>query len=485
MEGRISKLRLDAMRKVMLGPKLYNKCKTTSASTDELNQRLTQLKVDDCIDGTCTVDMFSRLCGLKESQIPLKQADRAALIPSCYKNNTSLCTLRRSNTEDNKYYLDALNDTNNYDPEEAETCTICLDTLADEPPESDEVITLTCKHSFHKDCLKGWLVKNPKCPVCKRDVSRNDQSEAGITMPQVTQRLIGPARLVGPDDDDDDDDDDDNEPLVMPAMQFRNEEQERAREAEFEARLIELRQEFTNILRQRRQALILMRDAIDPTIRAIRNSIGSSLANLQAHADELKNIHENLKGDFVRREGELEGVLDEFQAWERRRYEREHIANDVEADLDERFAQQQEVDQYIQQKRRYREHVDRTVARFQPYLAELPIASAPPHLIALITELNNLERHIEGLLRSMRGMITSAQISIPKYLSIIVHYYYSFVNAYIRYIRSAVTGGVPLLARQHQQYRELLDRLIARKQYLTNFADSLSHTRFIHGLAAE
>lgn len=48
-------------------------------------------------------------------------------------------------------------------------CTICLE---DFNPNS-KVVVLECKHIFHFECLKEWLIKNilhPKCPNCNYDV---------------------------------------------------------------------------------------------------------------------------------------------------------------------------------------------------------------------------------------------------------------------------------------------------------------------------
>jgi hypothetical protein len=48
-------------------------------------------------------------------------------------------------------------------------CTICLEDFN----ERSDVIVLECKHIFHFDCLKDWLLKNllhPKCPNCNYNV---------------------------------------------------------------------------------------------------------------------------------------------------------------------------------------------------------------------------------------------------------------------------------------------------------------------------
>ena len=45
-------------------------------------------------------------------------------------------------------------------------CAICLETNL-----KGEVVELPCKHYFHKNCAKGWLLeKSTLCPMCKKSV---------------------------------------------------------------------------------------------------------------------------------------------------------------------------------------------------------------------------------------------------------------------------------------------------------------------------
>lgn len=64
-----------------------------------------------------------------------------------------------------EYYNSKLNTYNS-------NCTICLDSYSIK----SLVVSLLCKHIFHKECLKEWLEKNicnPKCPNCNFNVLKN------------------------------------------------------------------------------------------------------------------------------------------------------------------------------------------------------------------------------------------------------------------------------------------------------------------------
>ena len=43
------------------------------------------------------------------------------------------------------------------------TCSICLN----EFQAGDMVRKLVCRHYFHHDCIKMWIVRQTKCPNCK------------------------------------------------------------------------------------------------------------------------------------------------------------------------------------------------------------------------------------------------------------------------------------------------------------------------------
>ncbi|XP_043367353.1 leukemia NUP98 fusion partner 1 isoform X2 [Dermochelys coriacea] len=46
--------------------------------------------------------------------------------------------------------------------EDSDPCVICHDDL-----ETGSIVELHCMHSFHKECIKKWLLKKPTCPTCR------------------------------------------------------------------------------------------------------------------------------------------------------------------------------------------------------------------------------------------------------------------------------------------------------------------------------
>lgn len=52
--------------------------------------------------------------------------------------------------------------------EEGDLCTICYCNFE----EGEEALELPCKHIYHPECIKTWLDKNDKCPVCKQCVRK-------------------------------------------------------------------------------------------------------------------------------------------------------------------------------------------------------------------------------------------------------------------------------------------------------------------------
>ena len=51
-------------------------------------------------------------------------------------------------------------------------CTICRHNLNEDSVEYQNkglvsyVVVGECGHSFHRECLTGWIKDNPRCPIC-------------------------------------------------------------------------------------------------------------------------------------------------------------------------------------------------------------------------------------------------------------------------------------------------------------------------------
>ena len=43
------------------------------------------------------------------------------------------------------------------------TCVICTDDIN----KGDKILMLRCKHYFHADCVKDWLIVKLSCPYCR------------------------------------------------------------------------------------------------------------------------------------------------------------------------------------------------------------------------------------------------------------------------------------------------------------------------------
>ena len=55
-------------------------------------------------------------------------------------------------------------------------CAVCLE---DGLQDDDNTIRLSCQHFFCKNCIRGWLVSNNTCPMCRGVVSQEDRNRVG------------------------------------------------------------------------------------------------------------------------------------------------------------------------------------------------------------------------------------------------------------------------------------------------------------------
>ncbi len=126
---------MDTVRKVLLGPQLYELCSQKKATLNHLEERVQLLSKK--IGTNCSVKDLVDMCDLKSS--------------------SDVCT----NSGDNKGVM-----TLNSILENQTECSICFEEL-------DETYKTFgyCGHMFHKDCLDKWNsspgIKNPGCPMCR------------------------------------------------------------------------------------------------------------------------------------------------------------------------------------------------------------------------------------------------------------------------------------------------------------------------------
>lgn len=127
---------MDTIRRVLLGPKLYELCVEKKATKSHLEERAQLLTKK--IGNKCSIDDLIDICELK-STFSTECRDEFE-----NKSLTSFNSLLESQTE----------------------CPICFEDL-------DETYQTFgyCGHMFHKKCLDEWKsspgLKNPGCPVCR------------------------------------------------------------------------------------------------------------------------------------------------------------------------------------------------------------------------------------------------------------------------------------------------------------------------------
>ena len=68
------------------------------------------------------------------------------------------------------------------DDEDTDNCTICLGDIT-----GDDVGVLKCGHLYCFQCIKEYIVKNPRCPICRKDVKQNDLTMISFEKPKVAE----------------------------------------------------------------------------------------------------------------------------------------------------------------------------------------------------------------------------------------------------------------------------------------------------------
>ncbi|CAG7877526.1 unnamed protein product [Brassica rapa] len=69
---------------------------------------------------------------------------------------------------------------------ETDSCTICQENYKNQ----DKIATLDCRHEYHAECLKKWLVIKNICPVCKSEALGHGKEEGTI------KKFIGGERFL-------------------------------------------------------------------------------------------------------------------------------------------------------------------------------------------------------------------------------------------------------------------------------------------------
>jgi SNF2 family DNA or RNA helicase len=72
------------------------------------------------------------------------------------------------------------NEDDDDEDDDADNCTICLGDIT-----GDDVGVLKCGHLYCFQCIKEYVVKNPRCPICRKDVKASDLSMISFEKPKV------------------------------------------------------------------------------------------------------------------------------------------------------------------------------------------------------------------------------------------------------------------------------------------------------------
>jgi hypothetical protein len=67
--------------------------------------------------------------------------------------------------DENEILLEKLEEItyNRKNKEDNESCNICMSEFED----GEKIKMVSCKHKFHSECIKEWVLRNPTCPCCR------------------------------------------------------------------------------------------------------------------------------------------------------------------------------------------------------------------------------------------------------------------------------------------------------------------------------
>jgi hypothetical protein len=78
------------------------------------------------------------------------------------KNDLGVSSSRPKDEDANDAAVDTTFD-EDFEPVDENACAICLCNVED----GDIVGDIPCRHVFHKECLKAWLTRSSRCPLCQ------------------------------------------------------------------------------------------------------------------------------------------------------------------------------------------------------------------------------------------------------------------------------------------------------------------------------
>ena len=81
-----------------------------------------------------------------------------------HNTNTSQTT---TNTDDNLLHNLVKNTIVKVHDIETIECPICLEPIK---KNKDIIRNLSCTHYYHIECIDHWILNNPKCPLCRKNV---------------------------------------------------------------------------------------------------------------------------------------------------------------------------------------------------------------------------------------------------------------------------------------------------------------------------
>ncbi|KAK8792981.1 hypothetical protein WA158_005144 [Blastocystis sp. Blastoise] len=72
---------------------------------------------------------------------------------------------------------DEIHELISHDDSDFSECVICLESFKDN--HEDSIVKLkACGHNFHQRCISEWLIRNPRCPMCKDSISNFKSSNS-------------------------------------------------------------------------------------------------------------------------------------------------------------------------------------------------------------------------------------------------------------------------------------------------------------------